>query len=41
LILKSNERGREDVKDKNVSDEPEKVKKRAESLQKELMREGC
>ena len=41
MILKSNERRREEIKDKNVLDEAEKVKKRAESLQKELMREKC
>lgn len=38
LILKSNEKRENELKDKNVQGEVEKVRKRAESLQSELMR---
>jgi hypothetical protein len=38
LILKSNEKRKTEIKDQNVSAEVEKVKKRAEALQKELMK---
>jgi len=38
LILKSNEKRKTEIKDQNVSAEVEKVKKRAEALQKQLMK---
>ena len=38
LILASNEKRKEEIKDRQVSEETEKVKKRAESLQKELLK---
>jgi hypothetical protein len=37
LILKSNEKRKEEIKDKSVKKEVEKVSKRAEALEKELM----
>lgn len=37
LILKSNEKRKMEIKDQRVSEEVEKVRKRAEALQKELM----
>ena len=37
LILESNEKRKIEIKDQNVSEEVEKVRKRAENLQKELM----
>jgi UDP-N-acetyl-D-mannosaminuronate dehydrogenase len=37
LILKSNEKRKEEIKDKSVQKEVEKVSKRAEALEKELM----
>jgi len=36
-ILESNERRKEEIKDKTVLEEVEKVKRRAEALQRELM----
>jgi hypothetical protein len=39
LILKSNEKRKTEIKDKAVRDEVEKVKTRAEKLQKELMQQ--
>jgi hypothetical protein len=36
--LKSNEKRKTEIKDQNVSAEVEKVKKRAEALQKQLMK---
>jgi hypothetical protein len=36
LILKSNEKRKEEIKDKSVQKEVEKVSKRAEALEKEL-----
>jgi len=38
LILKSNEKRKREIKDQNVSEEVEKVRKRAEALQEELMK---
>ncbi|MGB9915123.1 MAG: GDP-mannose dehydrogenase [Candidatus Bathyarchaeales archaeon] len=38
LILKSNEKRKEEIKDKNVYEEVEKVRQRAEFLQKDLMK---
>jgi UDP-N-acetyl-D-mannosaminuronate dehydrogenase len=38
LILKSNEKRKEEIKDKSVYEEVEKVKRRAEILQKDLMK---
>jgi UDP-N-acetyl-D-mannosaminuronate dehydrogenase len=38
LILKSNEKRKAELKDKDVAEEVEKVKKRAETLQNELMK---
>jgi UDP-N-acetyl-D-mannosaminuronate dehydrogenase len=38
LILESNEKRKEEIKDTNVSAEVEKVRKRAEALQEELMK---
>jgi hypothetical protein len=37
LILKSNEKRKEEIKDKSVQNEVEKVSKRAKALEKELM----
>jgi hypothetical protein len=37
IILKSNEKRKEEIKDKSVKKEVEKVSKRAEALEKELM----
>jgi hypothetical protein len=37
LILKSNEKRKEEIKDERVQKEVEKVSKRAEALEKELM----
>ena len=39
LILKSNEKRKEEVKDENIRAEMEKIKKRAETLEKELTRQ--
>jgi hypothetical protein len=38
LILESNEKRKREIKDQNVSEEVEKVRKRAEALQEELMK---
>jgi UDP-N-acetyl-D-mannosaminuronate dehydrogenase len=38
LILKSNEKRKEEIKDKSVYEEVEKVKRRVEALQKDLMK---
>ena len=38
LILKSNEKRKREIKNQNVSEEVEKVRKRAEALQEELMK---
>ncbi|MCW4053660.1 MAG: GDP-mannose dehydrogenase [Candidatus Bathyarchaeota archaeon] len=38
LILDSNEKRKEEIKDKQIAEETEKVKKRAESLQEELLK---
>jgi len=37
LILKSNEKRKEEIKDRGVQKEVEKVSKRAEALERELM----
>ncbi|MEM4244526.1 MAG: GDP-mannose dehydrogenase, partial [Candidatus Bathyarchaeia archaeon] len=38
LILKSNEKRKEEIKDKSICEEMEKIKRRAEALQKDLMK---
>ena len=38
LILESNEKRKREIKDQNISEEVEKVRKRAEALQEELMK---
>jgi hypothetical protein len=38
LILKSNEKRKEEIRDESVKGEVEKVRKRAEALQKKLMK---
>jgi hypothetical protein len=37
LVLRSNEKRKQEVKDPRIKEEAEKVKKRAERLQKDLM----
>ena len=40
LILESNEKREEEIKNKNVRDDVERIKKRAETLERELMKCG-
>jgi hypothetical protein len=41
LILKSNEKRKEELKDKDIRKEVEKVSKRVEALEKELIEKSC
>jgi len=38
LILKSNEKRKKEIEDENIRNEVEKIKKRVEALEKELLK---